>query len=57
MPALRSGTWAVLFTDFVGSTEQRGRLGDEAADALLREHDHIVLSAISSRGGLYVNGL
>ena len=35
-------TMTVLFTDMVGSTEQRARLGDVAADALLREHDEIV---------------
>ena len=31
-----------MFTDLVGSTEQRARLGDRAADALRREHDAIV---------------
>jgi class 3 adenylate cyclase/tetratricopeptide (TPR) repeat protein len=39
---LRDGTWTIVFTDLVGSTEQRARLGDRAADALRREHDAIV---------------
>jgi hypothetical protein len=37
--ALRDGMWAVLFTDVVGSTAQRARIGDAAGDELRREHD------------------
>ena len=35
-------TMTVLFTDMVGSTAQRTRVGDAAADALLYEHNQIV---------------
>ena len=31
---IESGTWTVLFTDIVGSTEVRTRLGDDEADVL-----------------------
>ena len=48
--------WAVLFTDIVGSTEQRARLGDVAGDALRREHDAIVARAAAERGGRVVKG-
>ena len=43
--------WAVLFTDFVGSTAQRARIGDPAADELRREHDAIVSRAAAICGG------
>jgi class 3 adenylate cyclase/tetratricopeptide (TPR) repeat protein len=54
--SLRSGMWAVCFTDLVGSTEQRARLGDHVGDALRREHDSIVALAASQRGGIVVKG-
>jgi class 3 adenylate cyclase/tetratricopeptide (TPR) repeat protein len=53
---LRSGTWSIVFTDLVDSTAQRTRIGDDAADALRREHDRIVGDAIASRGGKVVKG-
>jgi len=48
--------WAVCFTDLVGSTEQRARLGDDAGDALRREHDAIVVRAAGAHGGQIVKG-
>ena len=51
------GVAVVLFTDLVGSTELRGRLGDEAADALRRTHDRLLTDAIESHGGRAVKGL
>jgi class 3 adenylate cyclase len=48
--------WAVLFTDLVGSTEQRARVGDGAADALRREHDAIVRRAAVTNGGEVIKG-
>ena len=54
--ALHSGMWAVCFTDLVGSTEQRARLGDHAGDALRREHDDIVARAAQEHGGIVVKG-
>jgi class 3 adenylate cyclase/tetratricopeptide (TPR) repeat protein len=54
--SLRSGMWAVCFTDMVGSTEQRARLGDAAGDALRREHDQIVARAAATYDGVVVKG-
>jgi class 3 adenylate cyclase/tetratricopeptide (TPR) repeat protein len=53
---LRAGTWTVLFTDVVGSTDQRVRLGDAAVDEMLREHDAIVARALAAHGGELVEG-
>jgi class 3 adenylate cyclase/tetratricopeptide (TPR) repeat protein len=46
----------VLFTDMVGSTAQRARLGDDAANALLREHDAIARGTAERHGGRVVEG-
>ena len=54
--ALRDGTWTIVFTDLVGSTEQRTRLGDDMADDLRREHDAIIANAIASHDGEIVKG-
>ena len=35
-------TATILFTDLVGSTGQRARLGEEAADALRRAYDRML---------------
>jgi class 3 adenylate cyclase len=51
---LRSGTWAVLFTDLAESTEQRVRLGDWVGDALRQEHDAVVARAANVCGGIVV---
>jgi class 3 adenylate cyclase/DNA polymerase III delta prime subunit len=53
---LRDGTWSIVFTDLVGSTEQRTRLGDDAADELRREHDAIVSEAVTRHDGEIVKG-
>jgi class 3 adenylate cyclase/tetratricopeptide (TPR) repeat protein len=55
--ALRSGTWTIVFTDLVGSTAQRVRIGDVAANALRREHDRLVVDATVQRGGEVVKGM
>ena len=41
----------VLFTDIVGSTGLRQRLGDDRADALRREHNALLGSAVAAHGG------
>jgi hypothetical protein len=50
-------TATVLFTDLVGSTELRGRLGEEAADELRRRHDHLLGLAVEANNGRVVKGL
>jgi class 3 adenylate cyclase len=50
-------TATVLFTDLVGSTELRGRLGEEAADELRRKHDQLLAQAVESSNGRVVKGL
>jgi class 3 adenylate cyclase len=47
----------VLFTDLVGSTELRGRLGEEAADELRRNHDQLLTQAVAANNGRVVKGL
>jgi class 3 adenylate cyclase/tetratricopeptide (TPR) repeat protein len=47
----------VLFTDLVGSTELRGRLGEEAADELRRRHDQLLAQAVEANNGSVVKGL
>ena len=47
----------VLFTDLVGSTELRGRLGEEAADELRRRHDQLLARAVEANNGQVVKGL
>lgn len=51
------GTATVLFTDMVGSTDQRSCLGDEAADAIRHAHDEIVAAAVTGCQGRVVKGL
>src|SRR4051812_33446066 len=51
------GTQTVLFTDLVGSTELRVRLGEEAADALRRAHDALLTEVVVGHGGTVVKGL
>ena len=53
----RVGTATVLFTDLVGSTALRTRLGEEAAEALRAEHDRLVASAIEAERGRVVKSL
>lgn len=50
-------TATVLVTDLVGSTEQRGRLGDAGADELRQRHDGVLEEAIAALGGKKIKGL
>lgn len=47
----------MLFTDLVGSTALRSRLGDDAADELRRVHDELLTAVVSGHGGRVVKGL
>ena len=47
----RTRTAIVLFTDLVGSTELRSRLGEEAAETLRHRHDALVTAAIEASRG------
>ncbi len=47
----------VLFTDLVGSTELRARLGEDAAEELRRRHDTLVAAAIEANRGRVVKHL
>jgi class 3 adenylate cyclase/tetratricopeptide (TPR) repeat protein len=48
---------AVLFTDVVGSTELRTRLGEDAAEDLRRRHDAALTRAARENAGRVVKGL
>ena len=52
-----SGAITLLFTDVEGSTDLRTRLGDEAADALLRSHEGLVREQVAKHGGREVKAL
>ena len=52
-----SSTATVLFTDVVGSTEVRARLGEEEGDHLRRTHDRIVARAVEANRGHVVKSL
>ena len=52
-----SGLATVMFTDLVGSTRMRERLGDNAADEIGVKHDRIIGDALSSTGGRLVKNL
>lgn len=45
-------TGAILFTDMVGSTELRSRLGDDRADMLRRHHDELLAAAVDAHQGV-----
>jgi class 3 adenylate cyclase len=53
----RTDTATVLFTDLVGSTELRSRLGEDAADELRHLHDRLVATAIKDHRGTVVKQL
>ena len=55
--AATQGTSTILFTDLVGSTELRSRLGDVAADELRRAHDQLLRGAVDEHGGTLVKSL
>ena len=50
-------TAIVLFTDLVGSTELRSRLGEQAAEELRRRHEALVAAAIEANRGKVVKNL
>ena len=52
-----TGVVVLLFTDLVGSTELRSRLGDDAAESLRQQHDAMVTGAIESSRGTVVKNL
>ena len=47
----RASTATVVFTDLVGSTALRARLGEERADALQGIHDRILTARVEANGG------
>ena len=51
------GTVTVMFTDLVGSTEIRSRVGEDAAEVLRAVHDELLTEAIGSNGGQVVKHL
>jgi class 3 adenylate cyclase/tetratricopeptide (TPR) repeat protein len=57
LPVPGPTTATVLFTDLVGSTELRGRVGDQAAEELRREHDRLLTGVVEARRGQVVKGL
>lgn len=50
-------TLSVLFTDLVGSTELRARLGEDGADVVRRAHDALIAEAVAGHGGRVVKAL
>jgi len=50
-------TAIVLFTDLVGSTELRSRLGEDAAESLRHQHDTLVADAVKGSRGTVVKNL
>ena len=46
-----SRTCTILFTDLVGSTELRSRLGDDAFDDRRRGHDRLIVDALARHDG------
>lgn len=44
-------TGAILFTDMVGSTELRSRLGDDRADLLRKHHDDLLADVVANHRG------
>jgi DNA-binding SARP family transcriptional activator/tetratricopeptide (TPR) repeat protein len=53
----RRATATILFTDLAGSTPMRAALGDEAADAVRREHDGRLRDVLALHGGREVKAL
>lgn len=47
----------MLFTDIVGSTELRARVGEETAEELRRTHDRLLTQAVGANAGRVVKGL
>jgi class 3 adenylate cyclase len=57
MGAGRPEIATLLFTDVVGSTAIRMKLGDAEADELRRRHDDVLRSIVEQTGGRWVKGL
>ena len=59
MTGLQPGaaTMTVLFTDLVDSTAMRGRIGDDQADEVRREHDDLIGALVEENRGTIVKGL
>ena len=51
-----AGTRTILFTDMVGSTALRSRLGDGPADEIRRAHDVLLAEVIGAHSGTVVKG-
>ena len=56
-PAGVSGVVTFLFTDLIGSTELFDRLGEEAAEQLIRTHFRLLRGVVSDAGGEVVKSL
>jgi len=56
-PGAARSTAIVLFTDLVGSTELRSRLGETAAEGLRRQHNALVTGGIEGNSGTVVKNL
>jgi class 3 adenylate cyclase len=54
--AASTGTATIVFTDLVGSTALRSRLGEQAADDLRREHDAALADVVETHRGRVVKG-
>ena len=50
-------TLTVLFTDLVGSTELRARLGEDTAEVVRRAHDSLIAGVVDTHGGRMIKGL
>jgi len=50
-------TLTVLFTDLVGSTELRAKLGEDAAEVVRRAHDSLIATVVDASGGHMIKGL
>jgi class 3 adenylate cyclase/tetratricopeptide (TPR) repeat protein len=51
------GTATIMFTDLVGSTELRSRVGEDAAEVLRSTHDEVITTAVATHGGQVVKHL
>lgn len=49
-----TGTLTVVFTDLVGSTALRARLGERLADVVRRDHDHALADVVGRHRGRVV---
>lgn len=52
----RTSTATIVFTDVVGSTARRARVGDDVADRLALEHERLLAEVIEASNGRVVKG-